>query len=157
MEETLLPAKVVGVDAAEDVESIQQQIVGGGDETDTSGTRANTPDSSSSDTAAAEEKDLNEEQVIAHKNQDEQIVNDAKNSTSILFEKKMPQDKQRRIATLSSTTHVSSEKSWKISHVLQVGAEEKKVFIPVKRHASAVGPTKVRLPYSNNHAFLSYN
>lgn len=149
MEKTLLPAKVVGADSVEDDQSIRRQIVGDGAETDTRGMTANELNSSTCDTAAVaeDEEEANEQQLVADQKQDGQIVNDAKNSTSILFEEKLPHDNQRRIATLSSTTHFSSEKSWNTSHVLQVDGEEKKVFIPVKRHASAVGPTKVIMPF----------
>lgn len=38
---------------------------------------------------------------------------------------------------------------WKVPSTIQVKDEEKKLFIPVKRHASATGPTKVCLMANN--------
>lgn len=48
----------------------------------------------------------------------------------------------RQIATLK--TNASDDAPFRISNTIQVNGIEKKIFIPVKRDASAIGPTQVR-------------
>ncbi|KAL3803549.1 hypothetical protein HJC23_014097 [Cyclotella cryptica] len=142
---TLLPGKVVGKEAARgDAEKSEHpQIVDDGEAKDTSQPRADGEDVRSFATAAAEGDETNEKQIAVHPSKDEKIVHERTSSSCPLVEVKVPQDKRERIATLSSSTHrITREKPWKLSPVIQVNGEEKKVFIPVKRHASAFGPTK---------------
>jgi hypothetical protein len=54
----------------------------------------------------------------------------------------------RQIATLKLTQD-APETSFTLCNTIQVDDVEKKVFIPVKRHASAIGPTQVSNEYIN--------
>ena len=80
--------------------------------------------------------------------------NDEEKNTSFFSSNKEASDmnidlsqslKQGDIATLKSVD--TSDAPFKVSDTILVNGEEKKVFIPVKRDASSVGPTQVRLEY----------
>ena len=46
--------------------------------------------------------------------------------------------------SISFVSQHANKSPWKVSSTIQVDGEEKKLFIPVKRHASTTGPTEVR-------------
>ncbi|KAL7506487.1 hypothetical protein ACHAXN_004988 [Cyclotella atomus] len=138
--DSLSPISCVVTRVELEVERLSPQVVGGGvkevDELDSGAHQLNGCEDSVSN--AEQDDEVNNDTVKKVSNDGADESSTGKHETQSQADANIIPSRQ--IATLK--TNASDDAPFRISNTIQVNGIEKKIFIPVKRDASAIGPTQ---------------